>query len=189
VFVSVGGQYKEYQDVVADFLVLGVLAVLLVYMVMAAQYESLVDPLVIMFSVPFAATGVVWSLALAGSTVNLVSLIGLVLLVGIVVNNAIVLVDYTNLLRARGLGIVESAREAGRNRLRPVLMTTLTTIFGLLPLAFARGEGSEVWRPLGITVLGGLTVSTLITLVFIPTLYTWAEEIREWHRRRRGALQ
>jgi HAE1 family hydrophobic/amphiphilic exporter-1 len=112
-------------------------------------------------------------------SLSLVSLIGVVLLVGIVVNNAIVLVDYTNLLRARGVTIIEAAHQAGLSRLRPVLMTTVTTIFGLMPLALASGEGSETWQPLGTTVLGGLTLATLVTLVLIPTLYSWVEQARE----------
>ena len=187
VTVTTAGMFKEFRDVTADFSMLAVLAILLVYMVMAAQYESLLHPLVIMFSVPFAATGVVWGLWLMGMTLSLVSLIGILLLVGIVVKNAIVLVDYTNLLRSRGLGIFEAVTKAGHNRLRPVLMTTITTAFGLLPLAFAKGEGSETWQPLGVTVLGGLSISTLITLVLIPTLYSWVEEKRErWHARRAG---
>ncbi len=186
VTIAMGGMYKEFKDVGSGFGVLVLLALVLVYMVMAAQYESLIHPLVIMFAVPFALTGVIWGLALMGMTLSLLSLIGIVLLVGIVVNNAIVLIDYTNLLRARGAGIIEAAREAGRNRLRPVLMTTVTTAFGLLPLAFAKGEGSETWQPLGVTVLGGLSLSTLVTLVLIPTLYTWGEQIRERINARRA---
>jgi HAE1 family hydrophobic/amphiphilic exporter-1 len=188
VTVTAGGMYKEFRDVQRDFAVLAALAVLLVFMVMAAQYESLLHPLIIMFSVPFAATGVVWALAIMGMTICLVSLIGILLLVGIVVKNAIVLLDYTNLLRARGLGVREAVMQAGHNRLRPVLMTTIATICGLLPLAFASGEGSETWQPLGITVLGGLGLSTLITLVLIPSIYSWVEERREnWRRRREVA--
>ncbi len=183
VSVSTGGMYKEFRDVLRDFVLLAALAVLLVYMVMAAQYESLMHPLIIMFSLPFAATGVVWGLALMGMTLSLVSLIGILLLVGIVVKNAIVLLDYTNLLRARGASIRDAVVQAGHNRLRPVLMTTISTLFGLLPLAFEKGEGSETWQPLGVTVIGGLTISTLITLVLIPTIYSWVEEARvRWWR-------
>jgi HAE1 family hydrophobic/amphiphilic exporter-1 len=188
VTVTTAGMFKEFRDVTADFSMLAVLAILLVYMVMAAQYESLLHPLVIMFSGPFAATGVVWSLVLMNMSLSLVSLIGILLLVGIVVKNAIVLLDYTNLLRARGLSVRDAVVQAGHNRLRPVLMTTVATLFGLLPLAFERGEGSETWQPLGVTVIGGLSVSTLITLVLIPSIYSWVEEVRERRRRPRGLV-
>jgi hydrophobe/amphiphile efflux-1 (HAE1) family protein len=186
VTVTTGGMFKEFRDVLSDFVLLAALAVLLVYMVMAAQYESLLHPLIIMFSLPFAATGVVWGLALMGMSLSLVSLIGILLLVGIVVKNAIVLLDYTNLLRARGLSVHDAVVQAGHNRLRPVLMTTIATLFGLMPLAFAKGEGSETWQPLGVTVIGGLSISTLITLVLIPTIYAWVEETRERWRRSHG---
>jgi multidrug efflux pump subunit AcrB len=185
VTVTTAGMFKEFRDVLRDFVLLAILAILLVYMVMAAQYESLLHPLIIMFSLPFAATGVVWGLALMGMSLSLVSLIGILLLVGIVVKNAIVLLDYTNLLRARGLSVHDAVVQAGQNRLRPVLMTTVSTLFGLLPLAFESGEGSETWQPLGVTVIGGLSISTLITLVLIPTIYSWVEERRERWRRPR----
>jgi HAE1 family hydrophobic/amphiphilic exporter-1 len=125
-----------------------------------------------MFSVPFAFTGVIWALFLGGFYLSITVFIGVLLLIGVVVNNAIVLVDYTNILRARGRDIKEAALEAGQKRLRPVLMTALTTIVALLPMTFTKGQGSEVWNPLGATVMGGLLVSTLVTLVLVPTLYT-----------------
>ena len=152
-------------------LALGV-AFLLVYMVMAAQFESLVDPFVVMFSVPFALTGVIWGLFFGGYNLGVVTLIGVMMLIGVVVNNAIVLVDYTNTLRARGVGTFEAIQQAGRARLRPVLMTALTTIVGLTPMAFGSGQGSETWNPLGLTVLLGLLVSTVITLVIVPVMYS-----------------
>ncbi|MFP4057474.1 MAG: efflux RND transporter permease subunit [Candidatus Brocadiia bacterium] len=158
-------------------LALGV-GLVLVYMVMASQFESLRDPFVIMFSVPFAFVGVIWAVFLGDHNLSVIVFIGLLMLVGIVVNNAIVLVDYTNILRARGVGLFEAVRQAGQTRLRPVLMTALTTIVALLPMAFTSGQSSEVWNPLGLTVLGGLLVSTLITLFLVPTLYTVFERRR-----------
>ena len=147
------------------------IGMVLVYMVMASQFESLLDPFVIMFSVPAAFVGVVWSLFLGGHNLNVVVFIGMLILVGVVVNNAIVLVDYINTLRARGLPVTEAVKLAGRTRLRPVLMTTLTTIAAVIPMAFGKGQGSETWNPLGLTIFGGLTLSTLVTLVLVPTLY------------------
>jgi HAE1 family hydrophobic/amphiphilic exporter-1 len=148
----------------------------LVYMVMAAQFESFVDPFVIIFSVPFGIVGVIWFLLFAGKTLNLLSFVGMVMLVGIVVNNAIVLVDYTNLMRRRGMGLREAILTSGERRLRPVLMTALTTVCALIPLAVSQGEGAENWNSLAIAVIGGLLFSTLITLVLVPTLYSIFEE-------------
>lgn len=161
-------------------LALGI-GIILVYMVMASQFESLLDPFVIMFSVPFAFTGVIWGIFLAGHNLSIIVFIGLLLLVGVVVNNAIVLVDYANLLRARGHELFEAIRLAGRTRLRPVLMTAITTIVALIPMAFGGGQGAEIWNPLGITVFAGLTVSTVLTLIFVPILYTLLE--RRGHAR------
>jgi len=117
--------------------------------------------------------GVVWAFFLTHTTLNLMSFIGIIMLIGIVVNNAIVLVDYTNILRKRGISLFEAVKTAGERRLRPVLMTTFTTIFGMLPMALSRGEGSEAWNPMGITVIGGLIVSTFVTLLIVPVLYTF----------------
>ena len=140
-------------------------------MVMAAQFESLIDPFIVMFSVPFAFTGVAFGLFFSNVHLGVLSFLGLVMLVGIVVNNAIVLVDYINILRRKGLSMYEAITVGGTNRLRPVLMTTITTLLCMLPLALSQGEGSELWRPLGVSMLGGLTLSTFITLVLIPVLY------------------
>ena len=129
-----------------------------------------------MFAIPFAVVGVVWALFLTGTILSINAFIGLIMLVGIVVNNGIVLIDYTNMMRARGLSVSEAVVVSGKRRLRPVLMTSLTTIFGLLPLALSTSEGSETWVPLGVTVIGGLLASTVITLVFVPTLYAIFEE-------------
>ncbi len=173
--VKVTGAVEQQASSFNQLLFAMALGIVLVYLVMAAQFESLIDPLVIMFSVPFAVVGVIWALLITGTTLSVNAFIGMIMLVGIVVNNAIVLVDYTNLLRARGLSIGEAVQTAGKRRLRPVLMTALTTIFGLLPMALSRSEGSETWVPLAVAVIGGLLVSTVITLVFVPTLYSLAE--------------
>jgi len=153
-----------------------ILGMILVYMVMAAQFESFVDPFVIIFSVPFGIVGVIWFLVFAGQTLNLMSFVGMIMLVGIVVNNAIVLVDYTNLMRQRGMELREAILTSGERRLRPVLMTALTTVCALIPLAVSGGEGAENWNSLGIAVIGGLLFSTMITLVLVPTLYSIFEE-------------
>ncbi len=154
-----------------------ILAILLVYAVMASQYESLRDPFIIMFSVPLAAIGVVAALKLTGTTFSLQAYIGVIMLAGIVVSNAILLVDYTNTLRRRdGMPLRQAVETAGRTRLRPILMTTLSTILGLVPMSLGIGEGAELQAPLARVVIGGLTASTLITLVFVPTVYTLFEE-------------
>lgn len=173
---KIGGSVQEQADSFKDLFTAMMMGVLLVYLVMAAQFESLIDPFIIMFSIPFAIVGVVWALLLTGTILSINAFIGLIMLVGIVVNNGIVLIDYTNLMRARGLSVSEAVVVSGRRRLRPVLMTALTTIFGLLPLALSTSEGSESWVPLGVTVIGGLFASTVITLVFVPTLYSIFEE-------------
>jgi hydrophobic/amphiphilic exporter-1 (mainly G- bacteria), HAE1 family len=172
-----GGEYEEQQKSFRELLFALILAVVLVYMVMAAQFESLRDPLIILFSIPLAAIGVVLVLFLTETTFNQQAFIGVIMLAGIVVNNAIVLIDYTNLLRRRDNLMLRHAVElAGRRRLRPILMTTLTAIVGLLPMALGFGEGAEVQAPMARVVIGGLTTSTLITLLFIPTIYTMIEE-------------
>jgi hydrophobe/amphiphile efflux-1 (HAE1) family protein len=170
--VEVGGDVEQQRQSFGDLGFLLLLAVALVYMVMAAQFESFLDPFVVMFSIPFAFVGVVWAFLISNTTLSMTSFLGVIMLMGIVVNNAIVLVDYTNIMRKRGLKLQEAVMTAGRRRLRPVLMTAFTTIFGMLPLAVLRYTGSEVWRPLGVSMIGGLLVSTLVTLVLVPTLYT-----------------
>lgn len=169
--VKFAGAVEEQREAFSALRLAFILALFLVYAIMASQFESFVDPFLIMFSVPFAVTGVLLGLFITGNTINIVSIIGMIALAGVVVNNAIVFVDYTNILRARGYEIREALITAGRRRLRPILMTALTTIFGMLPLVFMRGEGSEAWRPLGISMISGLFVSTFITLVFLPALY------------------
>jgi HAE1 family hydrophobic/amphiphilic exporter-1 len=148
------------------------LAVFLVYLVMASQFESLLHPLVIHFSIPFSLVGVLLVLAIGGVSVSIVVMIGVILLTGIVVNNAIILVDYTNGLRRDGEAKIEALRQAARVRLRPILMTTLTTVLGLLPMALGLGEGAELRTPMAWTVIGGLVTSTMLTLVVVPAAYS-----------------
>jgi len=166
------GEYEEQQKAQTDFIISILMALVLIYMVMAAQFERFLDPLIVMLSVPLAIIGVVPVLLLTGTTLNIQSLMGIVMLIGIVVNNAIVLVDYINLMRReQKLGIAEAVLESGRRRLRPILMTASTTVLGMLPLSFGTGAGGEIQAALARAVIGGLTVSTLITLVLIPAAY------------------
>jgi HAE1 family hydrophobic/amphiphilic exporter-1 len=175
-----GGEYEEQQKSFRQLLFALILAVLLVYMVMAAQYESWRDPLIIMFSIPLAAVGVAITMILTGTNLSIQAFLGVIMLAGIAVSNAILLVDYTNILRRRdGLHVFEAVTLAGRRRLRPILMTTLATVLGLLPMALGFGEGGEVQAPMARVVIGGLLTSTAITLLFVPTLYAIAEERSE----------
>ncbi|MCD6297446.1 MAG: efflux RND transporter permease subunit [Deltaproteobacteria bacterium] len=176
VSIEIGGTADDQAESFKWLLVALLVGIILIYLVMAAQFESLIDPFIIMFSVPFAIVGVIWALFITGTTLSMTSYLGMIMLVGIVVNNAIVLVDYTNILRARGIPVHDAIIMAGKRRLRPVLMTALTTMLALTPMALSKGEGSEMWSPLGISVIGGLFVSTVITLVFVPTLYSIFEE-------------
>ncbi len=177
--IKFGGYVKEQKKSFKALTQLLILGIILTYMVMASLYEGFLDPFIIMFSVPFAFTGVIWAFLLTGTVLNIITFMGIVMLVGIVVNNAIVLLDYVHLLQKRGLSLFEAITEAGRSRLRPVLMTTITTTAGMIPMALDRGVGSEIWNALGITVIGGLSISTLITLILVPTLYSIGEEWRE----------
>jgi HAE1 family hydrophobic/amphiphilic exporter-1 len=175
--VGFGADVEEQARSFRQLQMVLILAILLVYAVMASQYESLRDPFIIMFSVPLAAIGVVAALKLTGTTFSLQAYIGVIMLAGIVVSNAILLVDYTNILRRRDhMPLREAVETAGRTRLRPILMTTLATILGLVPMSLGIGEGAELQAPLARVVIGGLTASTLITLVFVPTVYTIFEE-------------
>ncbi len=174
--IDFGGSYEQQQEAFRDLLLLLLLSIVLVYIVMAGQFESLVDPFVIMFSIPFAFAGVLIGLFVFGQTLNVISFLGIIMLVGIVVNNAIVLVDFINILRKRGLGLEQAILNGGRSRLRPVLMTAFTTIFGLLPLALSTGSGSETWKPLGASLVGGMTFSTFITLIIVPVIYSIFEK-------------
>jgi HAE1 family hydrophobic/amphiphilic exporter-1 len=184
--VGFGAEVEQQAQAFDQLRVLLLLGVLLVYAVMASQYESLRDPFIVMFSVPVAAIGVVLALKLTDTSFSLQAYIGVIMLAGIVVSNAILLVDYTNILRRRdGVPIREAVEQAGRTRLRPILMTTLTTILGLVPMSLGIGEGAELQAPLARVVIGGLVASTLVTLVLVPSVYTLFEE--GWSGLRRGA--
>jgi HAE1 family hydrophobic/amphiphilic exporter-1 len=175
-----GGEWEEQQKAAADFSMSIIMALILIYMVMAGQFERFLDPLVVMFSVPLAMVGVIPALLLTGTTLNIQSLMGMIMLIGIVVNNAIVLVDYINLMRReKNMPVFEAVVEAGRLRLRPILITTLTTVLGLLPLSFGLGAGAEIQASLARVVIGGLTASTLVTLIFIPVVYVSADTLLE----------
>lgn len=169
--IQLAGSYEDQQDSFSDLLVLAALIVILVYIVMAAQFESYTYPAIIMTSLLFAFSGVFIILYLSGNTLNVMSMIGAIMLIGIVVKNGIVLIDYISLNRERGMSIRSSVILGGKSRLRPVVMTTLTTILGMVPMAVGTGQGSEMWRPMGTAVIGGLTLSTILTLLFVPALY------------------
>jgi HAE1 family hydrophobic/amphiphilic exporter-1 len=177
--VRPSGEQEEQQKAFRSLVLVLMLAIALVYMVMAAQFESLLHPFVIMFSIPFATIGVILILFLTGTNFSITVFIGIIMLAGIVVNNAIVLVDYINLMRRQGLEMREAILESGRRRLRPILMTTLTTVLALVPMSFGIGAGAELQAPMARTVLGGLTIATTFTLFFIPTLYSLFESARE----------
>lgn len=171
VTIQVAGSFEDQQESFRDLGVLAILIVILVFIVMAAQFESLTYPFIIMFSLPFAFSGVLMALFFTQSTLSVMSLLGAIMLIGIVVKNGIVLIDYITLCRERGLSIIASVIASGKSRLRPVLMTTATTVLGMIPMAVSTGQGAEMWRPMAIAVIGGLTVSTILTLILIPTLY------------------
>lgn len=169
--IELAGSYEDQRDSFSDLLTLAVLIVILVYIVMAAQFESYTYPAIIMTSLMFAFSGVFIILYLTNNTLNVMSMIGAIMLIGIVVKNGIVLIDYITLNRERGMSIRNAVILGGKSRLRPVVMTTLTTILGMVPMAVGTGQGSEMWRPMGTAVIGGLTLSTILTLLFVPTLY------------------
>jgi len=170
--VDITGSLEDQQESFGDLTVLLVVAILLVYIVMASQFESLTYPFIIILSVPFAFIGSLLLMSITQVKLGIMSFIGLIMLVGMVVKNGIVLIDYINLNRERGMSIITAVVHGGRSRLRPVLMTALTTILGMVPLAIGTGQGSEIWRPLGVAVVGGMTFSTIVTLVLVPALYS-----------------
>jgi HAE1 family hydrophobic/amphiphilic exporter-1 len=174
--VVFSGEQEEMSKSFRSLIFAFCLAVLLVYMIMAAQFESMLHPFLILFTLPMGLTGAVWALLLTGQTINVISVIGMVVLAGIVVNDAIVKIDYTNQLRRRGMNLREAIMEASRVRLRPILMTTVTTAFGLFPMSLGLGKGSELQQPLAISVVGGLILSTFLTLILIPLAYELAEK-------------
>jgi HAE1 family hydrophobic/amphiphilic exporter-1 len=169
---SVSGQSEEMTQSFRSLALAFALAVFLVYLVMASQFESLLHPFVILFTIPMGLIGSIWGLYVTGTTINSVALIGLIMLAGIVVNNAIVLIDAINQARERGLERLDAIKLAGRTRLRPILITSVSTIIGLIPMAIGIGEGAEIRRPMAITVIAGTLVATFLTLVVIPVLYS-----------------
>ena len=171
VMVQISGAIKEQMESFMDIAMLIVLSLILVYLIMASQFESLKMPFIIMFSIPFAFSGVAIALFLTNTTLSVISAIGAVMLIGIVVKNAIVLVDFINLMRERGHELYDAIALSGRSRLRPVVMTSATTILGMLPLAMSKGAGSELWSPMGVSVIGGLVFSTVVTLIIVPVVY------------------
>lgn len=177
--VRIGGSYEDQQETFGQLGMLLIIIIVLVYIVMASQFESLMSPFVIMFSIPFAFVGVIIGLAVTDTPLGVMALIGILILMGIVVKNGIVLIDYTILMQERGYSVKEATVMAAKSRLRPILMTTLTTVLGMLPMALGTGEGSEMWRSLGMTVAWGLSISSLVTLVIIPTLYCAFQSRRE----------
>ena len=191
VSIELAGSYEDQQDSFSDLLSLGLLIILLVYIVMAAQFESFTYPGIIMTSLLFAFSGVFLILWITGHTLNIMSMIGAIMLIGIVVKNGIVLIDYITLNRERGMSIRRAVIDGGRSRLRPVVMTTLTTILGMVPMAIGSGEGSEMWRPMGVAVIGGLTFSTILTLLFVPTLYCVfaSNGVKNFRRKHRRLMQ
>ena len=182
-YLRVGGSFEDQQDMFADLTLLLIMIIILVYIVMASQFESFMSPFVIMFSIPFAFVGVFLGLWVTGTPLGAMGMIGILILMGIVVKNGIVLIDYTILMRERGYSVAEASTIAANSRLRPILMTTLTTVLGMIPMAIGQGEGSEMWRSLGMVVAWGLSISTLVTLVIIPTLYA---AMASWQERRKA---
>ena len=187
--LELGGTIEDQGEAFADIVTLLLLIIILVYIVMATQFESLTYPFIIMFTIPFAVSGVFIALYITNTPLSLIALIGAIMLVGIVTKNGIVLVDYMNLLVERGSDVADAVIAGGKSRLRPVLMTSLTTILGMVPMAMGLGEGSEIWQPMGISVVGGLLVSTLLTLFIVPSLYAILEGRKERMAERKARLE
>ena len=189
--VEMSGSLEDQQEAFSELGLLLMIVSLLVYIVLASQFESLTYPFMIILTVPFAFTGSLLLLAITGEPLGVMGFVGLIMLVGMVVKNAIVLIDYINLNRERGMSIITAVVHGGRSRLRPVLMTTATTILGMIPLAVGIGQGSEMWQSLGISIIGGMTFSTIITLVLIPAIYTMMAGygVRRKRRKHRVALE
>ena len=171
IHVALAGSYEDQQKTSKDMVTLALLIIMLVYIVMASQFESFSKPFIIMMSVPFALSGGILALTITGTNLDMVGSLGVILLIGIVVKNGIVLVDYINLMRERGVELNEAIALSGESRLRPVMMTALTTILGMIPMATSTSEGSELWTTMGIVVIGGLFFSTIVTLIVVPVLY------------------
>ena len=171
VTTEIGGSAEDMQESMMGLFYAVLVGIVLVYMVMASQFESLLEPFAILLSVPIAFAGVIFAMLLTHTTVQMTVMIGCLLLVGVVVNNGIVLLDVIKNRRLEGKDLVEAAKEAARSRLRPILMTTITTIFGMLPMAFEIGDGAEMWAPMGRAVVGGMTVALFLTLIVVPCVY------------------
>ena len=186
---KIAGSFEDMQETFGDLILLLVMIIILVYVVMASQFESFMSPFVIMFSIPFAFVGVLLGLVVTGTALGTMGMIGILILMGIVVKNGIVLIDYTILMRERGYSIVDATVIAAKSRLRPILMTTLTTVLGMIPMAIGQGEGSEMWRSLGMVVAWGLSISTLVTLVIIPTVYASLATRQERKAARKAAAK
>jgi HAE1 family hydrophobic/amphiphilic exporter-1 len=176
-FIEYGGQYEDMQDAFRTMILVFLMATLLVYMIMSSQFESFLHPFVIMFTIPLALIGVVLALLITGNTLSLISLIGFIILAGIAVNNGIVMIDYINQLKKRGLDKKEAILEGCTVRLRPVLITALTTIMGMVPMAISSSAGSEMRSPMAVAVIGGLVATTLLTLFVIPILYSLFDRV------------
>ncbi|MGI6304610.1 MAG: efflux RND transporter permease subunit [Bacteroidales bacterium] len=189
VMVEISGAYEDMMESFMDIGLLMVVAIILVYLVIASQFESLKMPLIIMLSIPFAFSGVALALFLSGINLSLIAAIGAIMLIGIVVKNAIVLVDFINLTRDRGVELYQAVLISGRSRLRPVLMTSMTTILAMIPLAINPGEGSELWQPMGVTVIGGLVFSTIVTMVIVPVVYVLMAPPRRKGQETQGGIQ
>ena len=186
--LELGGSIEDQGEAFGDIATLLILIVVLVYIVMATQFESLIYPFIIMFTLPFAMSGVFIALWLTNTPLSIIALIGAIMLVGIVTKNGIVMVDYMNLLVERGMPVGDAVIAGGKSRLRPVLMTSLTTVLGMVPMAMGIGEGSEIWQPMGIAVVGGLLMSTILTLFIVPALYAMLEGIKERKAARKARL-
>jgi multidrug efflux pump len=170
---ELAGQSREFRESSTSLYFLFLLSILFIYLVLAAQFESFIHPLTILLAVPLAVAGALISLFVFRQSLNVYSQIGLIMLIGLVTKNSILIVEYANQLRARGLSIPDAVAEAARIRLRPILMTSLATVFGILPIAIGLGAGAEARRPLGIAVVGGMIFSTFLTLVLVPVVYTY----------------
>ncbi|MBN2396186.1 MAG: efflux RND transporter permease subunit, partial [Candidatus Atribacteria bacterium] len=185
-FYEFVGEQRQMAEAFTDLAKSLILSIILVYMIMAAQFESLMTPFAVMFSIPFSLIGVIIALLLTGKSLSVMSYLGIIMLVGIVVNNSIVLLDYVNQLRREGIERGKAIVAAGKIRLRPILMTTFTTIFGLIPMSLGFGEGAEMRSPMAITIIGGLTSSTFLSLIIVPIFYTFLDDISQRITGRRG---